>query len=338
MDKNVIIKNYNNIMFILQDSFGPPNNSMENKNAINEPPLVDEKLSKIFTQIINLKIKVHLNSLFSIIHRRIKKTYREIFPFLFSKTNRGYIDYEKSKLNLKRAIILHKIKSSCLNLFEIYKYFRLRKKMKFFQKWKNILNLKKEFEKIEKSINDKYNKLYETKTNNINKEIKIKQKAIDDLKENEKVLYNSNKQMEKEKESLLKNEKKLLQKIEQIEKENAQLEKEKKTKEAINSNTYQNFFPKKENYEEKIQELKKKLKELEDEEMERKTYMEEYSEEMANMMNVFEQKAQEIMRLQNTGHMRRRFEMNTGSYESTNPGSEYNFNETINRNNSKYIF
>ena len=209
--------------------------------------------------------------------------------------------------------------------------------MKFFQKWRNNVNLKKNLEKLEKNINDKYNKLYETKTNNINKEIKNKQKAIDELKENEKVLHNTNKQMEKEKENLLKNEKKLMQKIEQLEKENTQLEKEKKTKEAmINSNTYQNFFPfKKENNEEKIKELERKLKELEDEEIERKNYMEEYSEEMANMMSVFEQKAQEIMRLQNNGHMRRRLEINTGSYDSTNPGSEYNFNETINRNNSK---
>ena len=166
--------------------------------------------------------------------------------------------------------------------------------------------------------------------------MKSKQKAIEELKENEKMLYNSNKQMEKEKENLLKNEKKLVQKIEQLEKENTQLEKEKKTKEAmINSNTYQNFFPsKKESNEEKIKELEKKLKELEDEEIERKNYMEEYSEEMANMVSVFEQKAQEIMRLQNTGHMRRRLEINTGSYDSTNPGSEYNFNETINRNNN----
>ena len=115
------------------------------------------------------------------------------------------------------------------------------------------------------------------------------------------------------------------------------MEKEKKNKEIMtNSNIYQDFFPsKKESNEEKIKELEKKLKELEDEENERKAYMEEYSEEMGSMMNVFEQKAQEIMRLQNTGHMRRRLEINTGSYDSTNPGSEYNFNETINRNNSK---
>ena len=113
-----------------------------------------------------------------------------------------------------------------------------------------------------------------------------------------------------------------------------QLEKEKKEKDAlVSSNTNQNFFSF--NNEEKIKELEKKLKELEDEEIERKNYMEEYSEEMENMMTVFEQKAQEIMRLQNNGHLRRRLEINTGSYDSTNPGSEYNFNETINRNNSK---
>ena len=159
---------------------------------------------------------------------------------------------------------MHKIKSSCLNLYEIYKYFRLRKKMKFFQKWKNSVNLKKDLEKLEKNINDKYNKLYEAKTTNINKEIKNKQKSIEELKENEKELHNSNKQMEKEKENLLKNEKKLQQKIEQLEKENAQLEKEKKSKEVMtNSNTYQNFFPnKKENNEEKIKELEKKIKRI----------------------------------------------------------------------------
>ena len=296
----------------------------------------DENLSKIILEIINIKIKTKLNSLFEIINNKKKKIYREIFPYLFSYKSNGYVDYEKSKLNLKKAIILHKIKSSCLNLFKIYKYYRLRKKIKFFEKWKNFVNLKKDLEKLEKSINDKYNKIYETKTNSINKEIKNKQKAIDEFKENEKEIHISNKQMEKEKEALLKNEKKLIQKIEQLEKENSQLEKEKKTKEVMNSNTYQNFFPtKKENNEEKIKELEKKLKELEDEEIERKNYMEEYSEEMANMMSVFEQKAQEIMRLQNTGHMRRRLEINTGSYDSTSPGSEYNFNETINRNISK---
>ena len=121
----------------------------------------DENLSKIIGEIINFKIKTQLNSLFSIIHNKIKKIYRDIFPYIFSKSTNGYIDYEKSKLNLKKAIILHKIKSSCLNIYEIYKYFRLRKKMKFFQKLKNNINLKKDLEKLEKNINDKYNKLYE---------------------------------------------------------------------------------------------------------------------------------------------------------------------------------
>ena len=206
--------------------------------------------------------------------------------------------------------------------------------MKFFKKWKNIKFIKKDYEKIEKSINEKYIKIYEAKTINIRKEIINKQKAFDELKEKEKILHNSNNQMEKEKENLIKNEKKLEEKIEKIEKEILQLEKEKKEKDAlVSSNTNQNFFSF--NNEEKIKELEKKLKELEEEEIERKNYMEEYSEEMENMMTVFEQKAQEIMRLQNNGHLRRRLEINTGSYDSTNPGSEYNFNETINRNNSK---
>ena len=86
-----------------------------------------------------MKIKAQLNSLFSIIHNRIKKIKREVFPYIFSKTSNRYIDYEKSKLNLKKAIIIHKIKSSGLNLFSIYKYYRLRKKAKFFQKWKNTI-------------------------------------------------------------------------------------------------------------------------------------------------------------------------------------------------------
>ena len=74
--------------------------------------------------------------------------------------------------------------------------------MKFFQKWKDTVSLKKDFQKLEKILNEKYIKIYETKTNTINKEIKNKQKAIDDFKENEKELYNSNKQIEKEKEKI----------------------------------------------------------------------------------------------------------------------------------------
>ena len=67
--------------------------------------------------------------------------------------------------------------------------------------------------------------------------------------------------------------------------------------------------------------------------------MEDYEEEMSKMMTIFEQKAQEIMRLQNNGalnngHQQRRLEINTGSYDSTNPGSDCNFSENI--KNKKY--
>ena len=118
---------YNNLNIdLIQDSFGPPNDSVENKNQktnLNSNTITDDKLSKIISEIINYKIKTQLTQFISIIHNKIKKIYREIFPYIFSKSGRSYvyIDYEKSKMNLKKAIVLHKIKSSCLNLFEIYK-------------------------------------------------------------------------------------------------------------------------------------------------------------------------------------------------------------------------
>ena len=180
-------------------------------------------------------------------------------------------------------------------------------------------------ENIEKNVSEKINKSYEQKISNLNKELKIKQKTLEELKDKEKNLQSSNKQIEKEKDALIKNKKKLSQKIEQIEKENALLEKEKKNKNNININTYQNFYSSKKD-DEKIKELEKKLKELEEEEIDRKNYMNEYSEEMGKIMGVFEQKAKEIMRLQNMGQLRRRIDSN-----STNFNSDFNINDNFNQ-------
>ena len=186
-------------------------------------------------------------------------------------------------------------------------------------------------ENLEKNIEEKVNKSYEQRLTNLNKELKMKQKSLEELKEKEKIIQSSNKQIEKEKDILIKNRKKLAQKMEQIEKENALLEKEKKNKNNINNNSYQNFYsPKKE--EEKIKELEKKLKELEEEEIDRKNYMNEYSEEMGKIMGVFEQKAKEIMRLQNMGQLRRRLDNNTNNTGiSTNFGSEFSMNDNFNQ-------
>ena len=76
--------------------------------------------------------------------------------------------------------------------------------------------------------------------------------------------------------------------------------------------------------------MEKRLKELEDEEIDRKNYMNEYSEEMGKIMGVFEQKAKEIMRLQNNGQMRRRMDNinNTNTGNSTNPNTDI-FNDDI---------
>ena len=72
--------------------------------------------------------------------------------------------------------------------------------------------------------------------------------------------------------------------------------------------------------------MEKRLKELEDEEIDRKNYMNEYSEEMGKIMGVFEQKAKEIMRLQNNGQLRKKTDINNSN------NNNINFNTGISTN------
>ena len=268
------------------------------------------------------------------INNKIKNSKQDIFLKLqiFSKDKSNYslIDYKTSKINLRKILILSKINFACNNIFQIYKTFILKKKQKYFQRWKNEIITNQISENLKLKISEKINKIYDSKINELNKELKTKQKNLEDLKESEKHLQSSNKQAEKEKDILIKNRKKLAVKIEQIEKENALLEKERKNKNNIN--TYQNFFSSKKD-EEKIKELEKRLKELEEEEIDRKNYMNEYSEEMGKIMGVFEQKAKEIMRLQNNGQLRRKTDTNNNNINintgiSTNPNTDI-FNDDI---------
>ena len=241
--------------------------------------------------------------------------------FSKSKSNYNTIDFRTTKTYLKKILILSKINSACNNIFRIYKFYQEKKNHKYFQYWKNISLTGKIADSIDKKISQKINKLYESKINTLNKELKSKQKNLEELKEAEKIIQSTNKQIEKEKDILIKNKKKLTQKIEQLEKDNDNLEKEKRNKNNVNINTYQNFFNSKKD-DEKIKELEKRLKELEEEEVDRKNYMDEYSEDMGKIMGVFEQKAKEIMRLQNN----RRIDMdinnmNTNTGNSTLPNT-----------------
>ncbi len=264
------------------------------------------------------------------INNKLKNSKQDIFLKLqiFSKDKSNYslIDYKTSKINLRKILILSKINFACNNIFQIYKSFILKKKQKYFQRWKNEIITNQISDNLKLKISEKINKIYDSKINDLNKELKTKQKNLEDLKESEKHLQSSNKQSEKEKDILIKNRKKLALKIEQIEKENALLEKERKNKNNIN--TYQNFFSSKKD-EEKIKELEKRLKELEEEEIDRKNYMNEYSEEMGKIMGVFEQKAKEIMRLQNNGQLRRKTDTNNINNININTGISTNPNTDI---------
>jgi hypothetical protein len=84
------------------------------------------------------------------------------------------------------SIVLHKIKKSGINIIKIYQDFRLRKKLKNFLIWQEKINLEKNNKKIENDAKEKYNKLYENSISDTMKEIKKKEKNLDELKSQEK--------------------------------------------------------------------------------------------------------------------------------------------------------
>ena len=70
----------------------------------------NQKITKILSELISLKTKSILNSLFSILKSKIKKLNHEIFTklYLYSTNKSQYnlftTDYKTSKLNLKKNI------------------------------------------------------------------------------------------------------------------------------------------------------------------------------------------------------------------------------------------
>ena len=106
-----------------------------------------------------------------------------------------------------------------------------------------------------------------------------------------------------------------------------------------NSNTFSSLN-KKENNEEKIKELETKIMELDKEKSERDAYFKNFYEEMINMMILFEQKTQKIMKLQNNEHPQKKLEINTGGemFDSLSHFKEFGSSDTIKGNNGKKFF
>ena len=155
-------------------------------------------------------------------------------------------------------------------------------------------------------------KLYKSQISNTNSTIKRNEKNIEELKTQEKKISQNIKTKEKQKEDIKKKCAELEQKIEEIKSLNEKLEKEKMEKENMsNSNITFSSLSRKEGNEEIIKELENKIIELDNEKVERDAYFQNFYDEMINMMAIFEQKTQKIMKMQNSEHPQKKLEINT---------------------------
>ena len=328
MDMPNIDENLNNIVGIIKNEEEQNLKTLEN-NAL---------------AIINFQLKTHLSNLFLIIQKKLYIIKHQFFIFLKNNPNSNksisFPDYDKISQNLKMSIVMHKIQNSCQNLMQIYKEYRIKKKMKQFLIWQQKINIEKNNKKIENDIKEKYNKLYENNISDTVNSIKKKEKNIEDLKGQEKKISSNIKQKEKKKEELNKNITDLEQKIEEVTKINEKLEKEKNEKETLtNSNTFSSLN-KKENNEEIVKELEMRIIELDKEKSERDTYFKNFYEEMNNMMILFDQKLKKIIKIQNDEHPQKKLEINTGGemFDSLNHFNDFGSSDTIKGNNGKKFF
>ena len=315
---------YINIFIIIQDSFGTPDkNDNKKKNTIKneqEEEFSNDEITNYTSSIINFKLKTNLSILITILDNKLQKQKLEIFNDLknFNKSinnNINNISSENINDQLKKYLIFHNIQKNCNNILKIYNLFCLKKKSKFFSDWKNKILIEKAKTKIENEIKEKYNKQYKNQISNINSSIKKNEKSIEEIKSQEKKINQNIKLKEKQKEEAKKKSTELEQKIEEMKNVIEKLEKEKAEKENLtNSNNTFSSMSRKEVNEEIIKELENKVIELDNEKNERDSYFQNFYDEMINMMVIFEQKTQKIIKMQNySEHPQKKLEINTGN-------------------------
>ena len=290
------------------------------KNALNnDEDISNNEINEYMVSIINYRLKTNLSSLISILENKIQKTKIQMFNLIknynkTAKNNIANISSENINNKLKMYLVFHNIQKNCNNLIKIYNFFRKKKKSKFFSEWKNKISMEKYNSKIENDIKEKYSKLFKSQISNVQSSIKKNEKAIEDLKSQEKKISQNIKLKEKQKDEEKKKCNELEQKIEEVKKLNEKLEKEKLEKENLtNSNNTFSSMNRKEGTDEIIKELENKIIELDNEKSERDNYFQNFYDEMINMMAIFEQKTQKIMKIQGGEHLQKKLEINTGT-------------------------
>ena len=329
------------------------------KNVFNnEEDNSNNEINEFTTSIINYKLKTNLSTLFTILENKLYKQKLEYFTYIknFAKTeqiNNINISSEKINDKLKMYLVYHNIQKNCNNLYRLYNFFRFKKKCKVFSEWKNKIAMEKSTTKIELELKEKYNKLYKPQISNINSSIKKSEKGIEDLKSQEKKITQNIKSKEKQRDEVKKKCTDLEQKIEEVKALNEKLEKEKMEKDNLtNSNNTFSSLSRKEANEEIIKELENKIIELDTEKNERDAYFQNFYDEMVNMMAMFEQKTQKIIKMQNSEHPQKKLEINTGNdiYDSNlrsksknkinniGMGSNSTKGKKVNENNNREMF
>ena len=291
------------------------------KNALNnDEDISNNEINEYAISIINYKLKTNLSSLISILENKFTKTKMQIFNLIKNSnelTKNNYMNISSENINnkLKTYLVFHNIQKNCNNLIKLYSFIRIKKKSKFFSEWKNKIFIEKINSKIENDIKEKYNKLYKSQISNVHSSIKKNEKALEDLKLQEKKIAQNIKLKEKQKEDEKKKCNELEQKIDEVKKLNEKLEKEKLDKENLtnSNNTFSSMNNRKEGADEIIKELENKIIELDTEKNERDNYFQNFYDEMINMMSLFEQKTQKIMKMQNAEHPQKKLEINTGT-------------------------
>ena len=291
-------------------------NTLKNEE---EEEIANKEINDYTLSIINYRLKTNLSILISFIENKLQKQKLEYFYYLkdFSKSNKNNINNISSEIineQLKKYLIFNNIQKNCNNLVKFYSFFRNKKKSKFFSEWKNKIMFEKTSTKIENELKEKYNKKYKTQISNTNSTIKKNEKSIEELKIQEKKISQDIKIKEKQKDEAKKKSNELEQKIEEMKKLNEKLEKEKMEKDNMtNSNNTFSSLSRKEANEEIIKELENKIIELDNEKNERDDYFQNFYDEMMNMMVIFEQKTQKIIKMQNSEHPQKKLEINTGN-------------------------
>ena len=329
------------------------------KNVFNnEEDNSNNEINEFTASIINYKLKANLSTLFTILENKLYKQKLEYFTYIknFTKTeqiNNINISSEKINDKLKMYLVYHNIQKNCNNLYRLYNFFRFKKKCKVFSEWKNKIAMEKSTTKIELELKEKYNKLYKPQISNINSSIKKSEKGIEDLKSQEKKITQNIKSKEKQRDEVKKKCTDLEQKIEEVKALNEKLEKEKMEKDNLtNSNNTFSSLSRKEANEEIIKELENKIIELDTEKNERDAYFQNFYDEMVNMMAMFEQKTQKIIKMQNSEHPQKKLEINTGNdiYDSNlrsksknkinniGMGSNSTKGKKVNENNNREMF